>query len=43
MAMRVVMTSGRITESGRYKQLLAQGGLFAQLHQLQDGRQVGSA
>ncbi|WP_234439961.1 ABC transporter ATP-binding protein [Streptomyces bicolor] len=33
----IVMADGRITESGTYKELLAQDGLFAQLHHLQDG------
>lgn len=38
----VVMDHGQIIESGSYKELLAQGGQFAQLHQLQDGAEADS-
>ncbi|MFI7095490.1 ABC transporter ATP-binding protein [Streptomyces lydicus] len=33
----VVLHEGRIVESGTYRDLLASGGLFAELHRLQDG------
>ncbi|MFH7334560.1 hypothetical protein [Streptomyces sp. KHY 26] len=33
----VVLHDGRITETGTYAELLAAGGLFAELHRLQDG------
>lgn len=31
----IVLNQGRIVEMGNYRQLLAQGGLFARLHRLQ--------
>ncbi|MEU3971881.1 ABC transporter ATP-binding protein [Streptomyces bacillaris] len=35
--MVIVMDSGAIVETGTYQELLGQGGLFAELHQLQEG------
>ena len=36
----LVMDGGRIVESGRHDELLAQGGAYAQLHQMQFSEQV---
>ena len=36
----LVMDGGRIVESGRHDELLAQGGAYAQLHQMQFSEQA---
>ncbi|MEU6201161.1 hypothetical protein [Streptomyces sp. NPDC047061] len=33
----IVMRDGQVTETGNYQELLASGGLFAELHRLQEG------
>jgi len=35
-----VMDGGRIVESGRHDELLAEGGAYAQLHQMQFSEQA---
>jgi ATP-binding cassette subfamily B protein len=39
----VVLHRGRVVEQGRHEELLARGGLFARLHELQLARQGGGA